>query len=80
MRSLTRGPYSVRFNPLGPNIHIQILQTDLYTFPEKNELREFDKRSKHFLLGDHFIHSHNLISWHCMDIVRRKLMLVTIGT
>ena len=20
-------------NPLGPNIHLQILQTDLYTFP-----------------------------------------------
>ena len=27
----------------------------------KNELREFDKRSKYFLLGDHFINSHNLI-------------------
>ena len=36
----------------------------------KNELREFDKRSKHFLWGDHFINSHNLISWNCMDIVR----------
>ena len=46
----------------------------------KNELREFDKRSKHFLVGDHFINSHNLISWQCMDIVRRNLMLVTIGT
>ena len=43
-------------------------------------LREFDKRWKHCLLGDHFVNSHNLISWHCMDIVRRKLMLVTIGT
>ena len=46
----------------------------------KNELREFDKRSKHFLLGDHFINSHNLVSWQCMDIVRRKLKFVTIGT
>ena len=46
----------------------------------KNKLREFDKRSRHFPLGDHFINSHNLISWHCMDIVRRKLRLVTIGT
>ena len=27
----------------------------------KNELREFDKRSKYFLLGDHFINSHNQI-------------------
>ena len=26
----------------------------------KNELREFDKRSRHFYLGDHFINSHNL--------------------
>ena len=45
-----------------------------------NELREFDKRSKHFPLVDHFINSHNLISRQCMDIVRRKLTLVTIGT
>ena len=29
------------------------------------------------LLGDHFINSHNLISWQYMDIVRRKLMLIT---
>ena len=46
----------------------------------KNELREYDKRSEHFPSGDHFINSHNLISRQCMDIVRRKLMLVTIGT
>ena len=48
-------------NPLSPNIHIQILQTDLHIFPQ-TELREFAKRSKHFLLDDHFINSHNLIS------------------
>ena len=46
----------------------------------KNVLRGFDERSRHFLLSDRFINSHNLISWQCMDIVRRKLMLVTIGT
>ena len=50
------------FNPLSPNIHIQILQTGLYTFPYKDKLREFDKRSRHFLLGDHFMNSYNLIS------------------
>ena len=61
-----------RFNSLGPNIHVQIPQTE--NPRSKNELREFDKRSKRFLLGDHFINSHNLVSWHCMDIVRRKLM------
>ena len=43
------------FIPLSPNIHIQILQTDLYIYFLKDELREFDKRSKNFLLGDHFI-------------------------
>ena len=66
--------------PLTPNIHIEIIQTGLYTIPYKDKLREFDKRSKHFLLGDHFTNSYNLISWQCMDIVRRKLMLVTIAT
>ena len=49
-------------NTLSPNIHIQILQTDLYIYISlKNELREFDKRSKHFLLGDDLVNSHNLI-------------------
>ena len=57
---------------ISPNIHIQILQAGLLYFSLKNELNEFDKRSKHFLLSDHFINSHSLISWHCMDIVRRK--------
>ena len=71
------------FDPLtllSLNMHLQILQTDLYNISLENELREFDKRSKHFFLWDHFINSHNLISWHCTDIIRRKLMLATIGT
>ena len=67
-------------NPWSPNIHIQILQTDLYIISFKNELREFDKTSKYFLLADHFINSHSLVSWQCMDIIGRKLMLVTTGT
>ena len=29
----------------------------------RNKLREFGRRSKHFLLGDHFINSHNHFSW-----------------
>ena len=29
----------------------------------RNKLREFGRRSKHFLLGDHFINSHNYFSW-----------------
>ena len=48
------------------------------TISLKNYLREFDKRSmKVFSLGNHFINSHNLSFW-CVDIVRRKLMLVTL--
>ena len=54
---------STLFNPLSPNIHIQILQNWSLYISLKNELREFDERSKNFLLGDHFINSHNLISW-----------------
>ena len=68
-------------NPLSPNIisHTNSPNWSLYIFV-KNKLREFDNRSRHFLCGDHFINSHNLISWQCMDIMRRKLMLITIGT
>ena len=53
-------------NPLSPNIHIQILQNWSPNISFMNELREFDKRSRHFPLGDHFTNSHNLISWHCV--------------
>ena len=43
----------------------------------KNELREFDKRSKHSSFGDHFNNSRNLFSWWCNDNVKGKLMLIT---
>lgn len=55
-----------------PNIHIQILKTDLHTF--LYNLTEFIKRSKHFLFSDHFFDSHNLS---LQNIVRRKLMMAT---
>ena len=45
---------------------------------KKKKIREFNKRSKYFLVADHFINSHIHFSWQCMEIVRRKLMLVTI--
>ena len=61
------------FNPLSPNIHIQILQTDLQTFPWRISWENVIK-------GDYYVNSHNLISWECIDIVRRRLMLVTLGT
>ena len=44
----------------------------------KNKLGEFDKRSKHFSFDVYFINSPNLFFSLC--IVRRKLMLVSLGT
>lgn len=44
----------------------------------KNQLREFVLRSKHFHLSD-FTNSYNLVSWSCIGVVRRRLMLVIIG-
>ena len=46
-------------------------------FP-KNKLTEFVKRSKHFPFGDHFMNSWHHFFWLCIDLVLRKLMLVTI--
>ena len=68
------------FHPLSPNVHIHISPNWSVYISLKNQSREFHKRSKHFLFSDHFIISHNLISWKGMDIVGRKLMFVTIGT
>ena len=31
-----------------------------------------------FCFGDHFINSHNLFSWSCTDVIRRKLTFVTV--
>ena len=45
---------------------------------KKKKIREFNKRSKYFLVADHFINSHIHFSWQCMEIVRRKLTLVTV--
>ena len=69
------------FNPLSPNIHIQILQTNLYTFPSRISWENLIKDQGIFSqVIKLFINSHNLISGQSMDMVRRKLMLVTIGT
>ena len=54
---------------------IQTFQTDLYYISS-----EFDERSVQFSLFDHFIYSHNLFPCVSMDIIRRKLIMVTIGT
>ena len=43
----------------------------------KIELKQIDQNI--FPLGHHFINSHGFFSWLCIGIVRRKLMLVTLG-
>ena len=66
------------FNLLGPDIHREIILTDLpYIFIV---LGEFVRRSKQFPFGDHFINSYNLNSCLYIDIVRKNLILVTLGT
>ena len=68
-----------RINPSSPSMHIQILQIDLHTF----RLRIVERISfkiKAFSFGNQFSNSHNLHSWWSADVVRRKLMLVTLGT
>ena len=69
-----RSPRQV--NPLSANIHIQILQTHIL----QELVERIWEKIKAFFSDDHFINSHNLISWQSMDIVKRKLMLVTINT
>ena len=70
----TRSEYMYPFHPQYP--HTNSPDWCPYT-SLNNTLREFGRRSKHFLLGDHIINSHNHFSWQHMDIVRGKLMLVT---
>ena len=60
---------------------MQILQTDLHTFPKELVERICSKiKVLIFLLGDHFIDSHNLSLYSVWIIARRKLVLDTIGT
>ena len=56
-------------HPLSPNIQIQILHTFVHKLPY----------SINYSFVHHFLHSPKLFSWSCINIVRRKLMLVTLG-
>ena len=40
----------IKFNPLSPNIHIQILQTNLYTFPSRMSWENLIKDQSIFFL------------------------------
>ena len=55
--ALCMGKGTKKFKPQYP--HTNSPNWSLYK-SLKNELREFNNRSKNFLLGDHFINSHNL--------------------
>ena len=69
---------STLFNPKYP--HTNSPKWTLYICL-KNQLREFGRRSKiFFFIGDRSINSHNLSFLLCIGIVRRKLMLITLGT
>jgi len=65
----------IRNNPWSPGIIIQILLTGLHTFHWENLLRH----QRQFIFGDHFPNSHDLYVLLCTDMVRRNLMLITIG-
>ena len=46
----------------------------------QNKSRENVSRSRHFPVGDHFLHSYNLFLWLCINIVRRKLCWLNAGS
>ena len=46
----------------------------------RNSWENFFKDQSIFLLGDHFINSHTVFLWWCIDIVSGKLRLVTLWT
>ena len=45
----------------------------------RHKLREFSKRSKHFLFGDHLINSRNYFSWQRMDMLGENLCWSLLG-
>ena len=66
------------FNPLSPNNHTQILQSDLHTFPLRISWENLTKDQGIVSLVIILLISHNHFSWQSMDILRRKLMLIAI--
>ena len=70
---------NICFNPLSPNNHTQILQSDLHTFPLRISWENLTKDQGIVSLVIILLISHNHFSWQSMDILRRKLILITIG-
>ena len=66
------------FNPLNPNIKIQILVCYPYTFSIEVVGRIVEVSVIIFILGDHVLNSHDHTVLQSIDITRRKLMLITL--
>ena len=66
------------FDPLHPNISIHIFHTALFTFVMVLARRIY-LITKATVVGDHFLHSHNLDVCFSSNTVRRNRMLVTAG-
>ena len=64
------------FDPLHPNISIHIFHTALSTFVMVLARRIY-LITKATVVGDHFLHSHNLDVCFSSHTVRRKRMLAT---
>ena len=58
-------------NPLHPTISMHILHTVLYTSPKELTRRIF-LTIKRFLVGDHFLYSHDLHVWFRGDVIGRN--------
>ena len=61
------------------------IKRDLHKFFKNNfkklrEVKPLGKASLHKLFHSYFSNSHNLFFTLCMETLRRKLMLVTLGT
>ena len=67
----------LKLNPSQPYIGIHIFHTVLHTFPKVLTGR-ICWTVKSFLVGDHFLYSHDLNVWFRGVIERRNLMLVTL--
>ena len=74
---MIRQVLSTGFNPLHPNISIDILHTLFYTFPLVL-IRRICLTIKVSQVGDHFLNSHNLNEWFSSIAVRRNYVLITI--
>ena len=46
----SRHYHNIKVNPLSPSIHIQILQTNLYTFPSRMSWEKLIKNQRIFFL------------------------------